>query len=78
MRLEFEIYYADLTELAQKELCQAFQTFEENENWTDSPLCVIEREAEEREVETEYSDIRVDPETLKVLQTRYNEDREDR
>jgi lipoprotein NlpI len=47
----FEIYYNDLTKLAKKELLQAFNTFEENENWDDIPLCVIEREFDEEESE---------------------------
>jgi hypothetical protein len=44
--MTFEIYYDDLTEEAQKRLCEAFQTSPEEENWDVMPLTLIEREEE--------------------------------
>jgi len=43
----FEIYYHDLNEDVQKDLCEAWETSEEEENWEISPLAVIEREMED-------------------------------
>jgi len=40
----FEIYYYDLTEEAQKRLCETFSTSVEEENWEVIPLSIIERE----------------------------------
>jgi len=42
----FEIYYDDLTEEAQKRLCETFSTSEGEENWEVIPLSIIEREDE--------------------------------
>ncbi len=42
----FEIYFSDLTEDAQKRLCEEFKTTPENENWTLDiiPLAILNRE----------------------------------
>lgn len=40
----FEIYFRDLTEDAQLELCEEFETTPEDENWDIQPIAVIERE----------------------------------
>jgi len=40
----FNIFYDDLTEEAQKRLCEAFSTSEGEENWEVMPLAIIERE----------------------------------
>jgi len=45
----FEIYFADLTTVAQDRLLDAFQTTEQDENWDICPLAVIEREESEAE-----------------------------
>ena len=43
----FEIYFSDLTEVAQEALLKAFKTALQEENWETMPLAVIERELEE-------------------------------
>ncbi|MFA5394451.1 MAG: hypothetical protein WC346_00345 [Methanogenium sp.] len=43
---QFEIFFRDLTEEAQKNLCEAFGTSSEEENWDVFPIVVIEREEE--------------------------------
>ncbi len=49
MTITYEIYYQDLTEVAQHYLCKQFKTSPEKENWDSIPLTVIEREVEEEE-----------------------------
>ena len=44
---KFEIYFSDLTEGIQEELCEEFQTSPEEESWETIPLAAIEREEEE-------------------------------
>lgn len=39
----YSIYFEDLERYAQKDLCKAFQTTPEEENWELSPLATIER-----------------------------------
>lgn len=46
----FEIFYEDLTGVAQHYLCDTFKTTPEEENWDTLPLAIIERE---REIEDE-------------------------
>ena len=48
---EFEIFYKDLTEKAQKELCKVWDTTPEDENWDVFPLAFLEREDLEDELE---------------------------
>ena len=43
----FTIYFSDLNEEAQRGLCEAFDTTEEDENWEYQPLASIDREMEE-------------------------------
>ena len=45
----FNIYFSDLTEKAQKELCAEFETTGAEENWEVYPLATIERFDEEAE-----------------------------
>jgi hypothetical protein len=45
--IEFEIYFDDLSEDAQKRYLKTFNTSEEEENFEISPLAIIEREDEE-------------------------------
>lgn len=42
----FEIFFRDLTEEAQKNLCAEFETTEKDENWDVFPIATIEREEE--------------------------------
>ena len=44
MNKTFEIFYDDLTEEAQKRLCEAFSTSAEVEYWEVIPLSIIEKE----------------------------------
>jgi len=44
MNEAFEIFYDDLTEEAQKRLCETFSTSAEVEYWEVIPLSTIERE----------------------------------
>ena len=44
MTKTFEIYFSDLTKEAQEELCKAFETTKEEENWDVFSLATIERE----------------------------------
>jgi len=43
----FEIYFDDLNEEAQENLCKEFNTTPGDENWEYQPLAIIEREEEE-------------------------------
>ena len=43
----FEIFFRDLKSEAQKNLCEAFKTTEQDENWDVFPLFTLEREDEE-------------------------------
>jgi len=53
----FSIYFGDLEEDAQIELCKAFQTTPEEENWDSFLLTVIEREEKGEEDENEDTSI---------------------
>jgi len=46
----FEIYFSDLTEDAQKRLCEEFKTNPEDENWNMNffPLVILTREEGEK------------------------------
>ena len=44
---EFEIYFSDLNERAQRDLLEAWDTTEDGENWETAPLAIITREEEE-------------------------------
>jgi hypothetical protein len=43
MSKKFEIYFGDLELDAQERLCEAFNTYEQDENWDAIPLAIIER-----------------------------------
>ena len=47
MSRKVEIYFRDLTEEAQVNLLEIFETTEEDENWDVCPIAVIEREFDE-------------------------------
>jgi len=47
--IHFNIYFEDLTEVAQHYLCKKFKTTAEAENWDCIPLAIIDREIEEEE-----------------------------
>jgi hypothetical protein len=40
----FQIFFRDLNQEAQKNLCEAFNTTEQDENWEVFPLFILERE----------------------------------
>jgi len=42
----FEIFFRDLTEKAQNELCRIFNTTPEEENWDVFPIATLDREDE--------------------------------
>ena len=43
----FAIFFDDLVEETQRDLCREFRTSPEDENWDAVPLCIIEREMKE-------------------------------
>ena len=49
--VHFEIYFEDLTDVAQHYLCKALKTTPEEENWETIPLVVIDRELKEEKKE---------------------------
>lgn len=49
--IQFEIYFEDLTEIAQHYLCKTFKTTPEKENWENIPLAFVARELEAEEKE---------------------------
>jgi hypothetical protein len=52
----FNIYFSDLSEKAQNDLCEFFETTEMDENWDVMPLATVHRESIDEEQDDEQDD----------------------